>query len=81
MGGDVHHIYATMVAKHVQEIMTEAPQDSRNGQLICTSIEQANWNWAWQADHDFKAVGHLITESWIKNVWKETSEYGLHIIE
>jgi hypothetical protein len=32
-------------------------------------------------DHDFKAVGHLITECWIKNVWKETSEYGLHIIE
>jgi hypothetical protein len=41
MGGDVHHIYATMVAKHVQEMMTEAPQDSPTGQLIRTSIEQA----------------------------------------
>jgi hypothetical protein len=41
MGGDVHHIYVTMVAKHVQEMMTEAPQDSPTGQLIRTSIEQA----------------------------------------
>jgi hypothetical protein len=41
MGGGVHHIYAPMIATHVQEIMTEAPHDSPTGQLICTSIEQA----------------------------------------
>jgi hypothetical protein len=32
-------------------------------------------------DHDFKTVGHLITECWIKNVWKETLAYSLRIIE
>jgi hypothetical protein len=32
-------------------------------------------------DQDFKTVGHLITECWIKNVWKEVSAYGLRIIE
>jgi hypothetical protein len=41
MGGAVHHLYATMVAKDVQEMMTEAQQDSPTGQLIHTSIEQA----------------------------------------
>jgi hypothetical protein len=41
VGGGVHHLYATVVAKHVQDMMTEAPQDSPTGQLICTSIEQA----------------------------------------
>jgi hypothetical protein len=35
----VHHLHATMVAKHVQEMMTEAPQDSPTGQLIHTSVE------------------------------------------
>jgi hypothetical protein len=84
MGGDVHYIYATMVAKHVQEMMTEAPQDSPTGQLIRTSIEQAKLELGLAGrlfDHDFKTVGHLITECWIKNVWKETSAYGLCIIE
>jgi hypothetical protein len=33
MGGGVHHIYATMVAKHAQEMMMEAPHDSPTGQL------------------------------------------------
>jgi hypothetical protein len=84
MGGDVHHIYATMIAKHVQEMMTEAPQDSPTGQLIRISIEQAKLEVGLAGrlfDHDFKTVGHLITECWIKNVWKETSAYGLRIIE
>jgi hypothetical protein len=84
MGGGVHHIYATMVAKHAQEMMTEAPHDSPTGQLIRTSIEQAKLELGLEGrlfDHDFKAVGNLITECWIKNVWKETSEYGLCIIE
>jgi hypothetical protein len=73
-----------MVAKHAQEIMTEASHDSPTGQLIRTSIEQAKLELGLAGrlfDHDFKAVGHLITECWIKQVWKETSEYGLHIIE
>jgi hypothetical protein len=26
-------------------------------------------------------VRHLLTECWIKKVWKETSEYGIHIVE
>jgi hypothetical protein len=84
MGGDVHHIYATMVAKHVQEMMTEAPQDSPTGQLIRTSIEQAKLELGLAGrlfDHDFKTVGHLITECWIKNLWKETSAYGFRLIE
>jgi hypothetical protein len=46
MGGDMHHIYATMVAKHVQEMMTEGPQDARTGQLIRTALSRQNWNWA-----------------------------------
>jgi hypothetical protein len=84
MGGEVHHIYATMVAKHVQEMMTEAPQDSPTGQLIRTSIEQAKLELGLAGrlfDHETKTVGHLITECWIKNVWKETSAYGFRIIE
>jgi hypothetical protein len=85
MGGGVHHIYATMVAKHVQEMMTEAPHDSPTGQLLRTSIEeQAKLELGLEGrlfDQDFKTVGHLITECWIKNVWKETSAYGLRIIE
>jgi hypothetical protein len=84
MGGGAHHIYTTMVAKHAQEMMTEAPHNSPTCQLIRTSIEQAKLELGLEGrlfDHDFKAVGHLITECWIKNVWKETSEYSLHIIE
>jgi hypothetical protein len=64
MGGDVHHL---------QEMMTEAPQDSPTGQLICTSIEQAKLELGLAGrlfDHEFITVGHLITECWIKNVWK-----------
>jgi hypothetical protein len=65
MGGDVHPIHATMVAKHVQKMMTEAPQDSPTGQLIRTSIEQAKLELGLAGrffDQDFKTVGHLITE-------------------
>jgi hypothetical protein len=78
VGGGVHHLYATVVAKHVQDMMTEAPQDSPTGQLICTSIEQAKLELGLEGrlfDHNFKMVGHLLTECWIKKVWnKETSE-------
>jgi hypothetical protein len=69
MGGGVHHIYATMIAKHAQEMMTEAPHDSPTGWLIRTSIEQAKLELGLAGrlfDHDFKAVGHLITDCWIK---------------
>jgi hypothetical protein len=47
-----------MVAKHVQEMMTEAPQDSPTGQLIPTSPTRlTDWsvdllqNWAVQVDY------------------------------
>jgi hypothetical protein len=50
MGEGVYHIYATMVAKHAQEMTTEAPHDSPTDQLIRTSIEQANLELAWRAD-------------------------------
>jgi hypothetical protein len=63
---------------------TEAPHNSPAGQLIRTSIEQAKLELGLAGrlfDHDFKTVGHLITECWIKNVWKETSAYGFRIIE
>jgi hypothetical protein len=52
--------------------------------LIRTSIEQAKLELGLAGrlfDQDFKTVGHLLTECWIKNVWKETSTYGLRIIE
>jgi hypothetical protein len=84
MGGGVHHLYATMVVQHVQEMMTEAPQDSPTGQLIRTSIEQAKLELGLNGrlfDHNFKMVGHLLTECWIKKVWKETSEYGIRIVK
>jgi hypothetical protein len=54
------------------------------GKLICTSIEQAKLELGLEGrlfDHNFKTVGHLLTECWIKTVWKETSEYGIHIVE
>jgi hypothetical protein len=73
-----------MVAKHVQEMMPEAPQDSPTGQLIRISIEQAKLELGLESrlfDHNFKMVGHLLTECWIKKVWKETSEYGIGIVE
>jgi hypothetical protein len=84
MGGGVHHLYATMVAKHVQEMMTEAPQVSQIGQLILTSIEQAKLELGLEGrlfDHNFKMVGHLLTECWIKKVWQESSEYGNCIVK
>jgi hypothetical protein len=84
MGRGVLHIYATTVAKHVQEMMIEAPHNSPSGQLIRTSIEQAKLELGLEGrlfDHDFKAVGHLIIECWIKSVWKESTEYGLRIIK
>jgi hypothetical protein len=84
IGGGVHHIYATLVAKHAQDMMTEALHDSQTGQLIRTSIEQAKLELGLEGrlfNHDFKTVGYLITECWIKNVWKKTSEYGLRIME
>jgi hypothetical protein len=73
-----------MVAKHVQQMMTEAPKDSPTGQLIPTSIEQAKLELGLEGrlyDHNFKMVGHLLTECWIKKVWKETSKYGIRIVE
>jgi hypothetical protein len=79
-----HHIYATMVAKHVQEMMTEAPHDSPTGQLIRTSIEQAKLELGLEGrlfDHNFKVVGHLLSECWNKNVWKQTSENGIRMIK
>jgi hypothetical protein len=62
MGGRLHHIHATMVAKHVQEMMTEAPQDSPTGKLIRTCIEQAKLEPGPEGrlfDNNFKKVGHL----------------------
>jgi hypothetical protein len=59
----------TMVAKHVQEMMTEAPHDSPMGQLIQTSIEQEKLELGREGrlfDHNFKTVGHLLTQCWIK---------------
>jgi hypothetical protein len=32
-------------------------------------------------DHNFKMVGHLLTECWIKKVCKETCEYDFRIVE
>jgi hypothetical protein len=54
-----------MVAKHVHEMMTEAPHDSPTGQLIRTSIEQAKLELGLAGrlfDHDFKTVGHFLVE-------------------
>jgi hypothetical protein len=92
MGGGLHHIHTIMVAKHVQEMMTEAPQDSPTGKLIRTSagklirtsIEQAKLELGLEGrlvDHDFKMVGHSLTECWIKTVWKEMAEYGICLVE
>jgi hypothetical protein len=70
-----------MVAKQFQEMMTETPQDSPTGQLIRTSIEQAKLELGLARrlfDQYFKTVGHIITECWIKNVWKETSSVSLN---
>jgi hypothetical protein len=64
--------------------MTEAPQDSPTGQLICTSIEQAKLELGLEGrlfDHNFKMARHLLTECWIKKIWKETSDYGIRIVE
>ena len=77
MGGGIHHIYATMVAKHVQQIMAEAPHYSPTGQLIRIRLEHAKlelWLQGRLVDHSFKELGHLLTACWIKNVWKETTE-------
>jgi hypothetical protein len=60
-----------MAAKHVQEMMKEAPHNSPTGQQICTSIEQAKLELGLEGrlfDHNFKTVGHLLTEGWIKKV-------------
>jgi hypothetical protein len=32
-------------------------------------------------DHNLKEVGHLLTDCWIKQVWTETSENVICIIE
>jgi hypothetical protein len=39
-GGGFHHIYATMEAEHVQEIITEVLHEFPMGQLILISIKQ-----------------------------------------
>jgi hypothetical protein len=70
MGGGVHHIYANMVAKHAHEIMTEA-HSSPVGHLIRISSEQARLEHGLRGrlfDHNFKEVGHLLTDCWIKRV-------------
>jgi hypothetical protein len=65
LGGGVHHIYyTTLVAKHAQETMTDAPHNSPMG----TSIKKAKLELGMRGrlfDHNFKEVGYLLTDCWI----------------
>jgi hypothetical protein len=79
MGGGVHHLYATMVVKNVQEMMTEAAHDSPTGQLIHTSIEHAKLELGLEGrlfDHNFKMVSHLLTEYYIYSLNAGSKRYG-----
>jgi hypothetical protein len=74
MGGELHNLYATMVGKHLYEILTEAPYDSPTGNLLRTSIEQCKVELGLGGDlftHDYKKLHHLVTECWITKVWQE----------
>ena len=84
-GMKLHHIYLTQGLLHLNKfVMFTIASNSITGKLLCTSLELCTLEVGIGRSIfslDYEKFGHLPSKSWIENLWKFTSEYGINIVD
>ena len=83
-GMKLPHIYLTQGLLHLNKCVMFIASNSITGKLLCTSLELCTLEVGIGRSIfslDYKKFGHLPSKSWIENLWKFTSEYGINIVD
>ena len=84
LGVGIHQVFTSQVIDHVEGILRHATQESLTGKLIRGSLEAAKVELGLPGplfENNFKVVGHLVTDCWIKDTWRELEQEQILIKE
>ena len=84
LGIAIPDVYNSQVAAHTDMLIRHGCRDTPTGHFLRTSLESCKLKLGMSGNlfhKDFKTFGPLVTNCWIKNVWKEQSETKLLIKE
>ena len=82
-GLNIHHFYITQGLMHIEKFVQYIATDSITGRLLRVSVEAAQLEVGIGRDLfslDFDQCGHLMTETWIKNLWQFSHEFHIKVI-
>jgi hypothetical protein len=71
-GLGVQHPFVLQVSHHIHALLRFGPSDSLTGQFLRSNLECVFQN-------QFRDVGVLASNTWVKRVWPELSDLDLHV--
>ena len=84
LGLELPCLYTTQVVEHVECLLRHGGSQSITGKLLEAALEVAKAEAGVQGSlfgNSFKTYGHLITSSWIKEVWREIDDNSIQFEE
>jgi hypothetical protein len=76
LGGGIHNLYSSQIIEQALIVMRHGPHESSTGKLLRGKMETLKLELGLHGkifDQDFKTVGRLATECWVKHLWERLS--------
>ena len=84
LGWEFPNLYASQITSHIEAILRHGPRQSITGNLIRESIEHCKIELGLPGslfNQNYQKHGHLVTDCWIKTIWRETNENRITLTE
>jgi hypothetical protein len=81
-GWELHNLYTSQVIKHLNVALRHGPFDTMTSELLRGSLEALTTELGLTGkplDYPFCSHSKLATDSWRKDIWKETDEGSIGI--
>ena len=84
LGLELHQVFTTQVIDHIDGFLRHATQETLTGKLIRGSLEAVKVEIGLPGHlfaNKFQEVGHLATDCWIKDTWRELEQENILLYE
>ena len=84
LGLDIHHLYHTMIGKHIEIFMQHGHMDTLTGKLLRCSLELLKIEIGKCGElfaKDYAIYKDQITPCWVQGLWKEIQENNIRVTE
>jgi hypothetical protein len=84
LGGGIHHLISSQIIEHALTVMRHDPRDSFTGKLLRGTTETLKLELGMPGkifDQNFKTIGRLATNCWVKHLWGRLSPLPIELKE